>query len=66
MQDEVDYLPYVGFNFIDGPGCQPNVTVVRQAQKAILEDGVEKLILVNQNGAQQSNTTIGVSYEQLV
>lgn len=55
---------YTGYNFVSGSGCPAGVTVVDQAWKA-LADGVDTLLLVNQNNAQQSNTSIGVSYEQI-
>jgi len=58
------FKSYVGYNFIEGPGCPAGVTVKDQARLA-LKDGVEQLLVVNQNGAQQSNTTIGVAYEDL-
>lgn len=55
---------FVGYNFVDGPGCPANVTTVAQARKA-LASGATEIIVVNQNNAQQSNTTNGVSYVQL-
>lgn len=65
LRPEDVILPYVGYNFVGGPGCPTNVMVVDQARQA-LADGVDTLLLVNQNNAQQSNTTIGVAYEQLL
>lgn len=56
---------FVGYNFVYGDGCPSNVTVVDQARLA-LTSGVTDLIVVNQNNAQQSNTTNGVAYEQLL
>lgn len=55
---------FVGYNFIYGNGCPSNVTVVDQARLA-LASGVTDLVVVNQNNAQESNTSIGVAYEQL-
>jgi len=55
---------FVGYNFVYGGGCPPNVTVVDQARLA-LASGVTDLVIVNQNNAQESNTTNGVAYEQL-
>jgi len=55
---------FTGYNFVSGEGCPLNVTVVDQARMA-LNAGMDILLMVNQNNAQQSNTTNGVSYEQL-
>lgn len=64
LRPQDEFKVYVGYNFIHGPGCPSGVTVVDQARLA-LADGVDTLLVVNQNGAQQSNTTIGVAYDDL-
>jgi protoheme ferro-lyase len=64
LRPQHKFTAYTGYNFVSGKGCPSGVTVVDQARKA-LSEGVDTLVLVNQNGAQQSNTSIGVSYEQI-
>eukprot|EP00746_Dinoflagellata_sp_MGD_P027790 gnl/MRDRNA2_/MRDRNA2_16562_c0_seq1.p1 gnl/MRDRNA2_/MRDRNA2_16562_c0~~gnl/MRDRNA2_/MRDRNA2_16562_c0_seq1.p1 ORF type:complete len:385 (-),score=77.79 gnl/MRDRNA2_/MRDRNA2_16562_c0_seq1:307-1461(-) len=64
LKPQYNFTAYTGYNFVSGPGCPAGVTIVDQAKKA-LADGVDTLLLVNQNGAQQSNTSIGVAYEQV-
>ena len=47
-----------------GVGCPTGLTVAEQMQLAA-DDGVDLLVVVNQNGAQNSNSTIGIVYDDV-
>lgn len=56
---------YTAYNFVKGPGCPAGVTVAEQ-MAAAAADAVDVLVVVNQNGAQNSNSTIGVVYDDVL
>lgn len=55
---------YTAYNFVTGPGCPTGMTVADQ-MAAAAADAVDLLVVVNQNGAQNSNSTIGVVYDDV-
>ena len=55
---------YTAYNFVTGPGCPTGMTVADQMATAAA-DAVDLLVVVNQNGAQNSNSTIGVVYDDV-
>jgi hypothetical protein len=59
-----DAAAYTSYNFVKGPGCPAGLTVADQ-MAAAAADAVELLVVVNQNGGQNSNSTIGVVYEDI-
>jgi hypothetical protein len=56
---------YTAYNFVSGPGCPTGMTVADQ-MAAAAADAVDMLVVVNQNGAQNSNSTIGVVYDDIM
>ena len=59
-----DAKAYTSYNFVKGPGCPVGLTVAEQ-MAAAADDAVDLLVVVNQNGAQNSNSTIGVVYDDI-
>ena len=60
-----DATAYTSYTFVKGPGCPAGVTVAEQ-MAAAAADAVDVLVVVNQNGAQSSNSTIGVVYDDVL
>ncbi len=60
----LDAKAYTSYNFVKGPGCPTGMTVEEQ-MAAVADDAVDLLVVVNQNGAQNSNSTIGVVYDDI-
>ncbi len=61
----LDAKAYTSYNFVKGPGCPSGMTVEEQ-MAAAADDAVDLLVVVNQNGAQNSNSTIGVVYDDIM
>lgn len=59
-----DATAHTSYNFVKGPGCPAGLTVADQ-MAAAAADAVDVLVVVNQNGAQNSNSTIGVVYDDV-
>ena len=59
-----DAKAYTSYNFVKGQGCPPGLTVAEQLAAAA-SDALDVLVVVNQNGAQNSNSTIGVVYDDI-
>jgi protoheme ferro-lyase len=55
---------YMGTNFVTGDGCPDGLLIVDQLRR-MRTDGVEKIVVVNQNGAQNSKSTIGIAYDDV-
>ncbi len=59
-----DATAYTAYNFVKGPGCAVGLSVEEQ-MAAAADDALDMLVVVNQNGAQNSNSTIGVVYDDI-
>ena len=59
-----DATAYTAYNFVKGPGCPVGLSVEEQ-MAAAAADALDVLVVVNQNGAQNSNSTIGVVYDDI-